>query len=583
MKLWVGLFALAVGAVLSIPHVLMPIQRRFYQKNFPEYFNSWPNNGSFSAIESFYMDTDAFPYAARIHQAGTHLLPGDPHIKENHSGRLIVRDFITISAFGLLYRLVGSISATWVLAQFLLCVLWVPCLYLLLLALDLEPAAALFGAVGYTLFEDLTRLPMGPPLAEIAKSAAHYLLWPLGSYLYWFGPTRFTRPLFTYPWLFLAAVLAIRAEKSRTWSAAAACGVVGGLLIYVHPDVWGAFMGAMGLFTLYVCWREKRLVPQLWAVLGIAAALSAVGVLAVRPASGGEISVIMPSPRHVNLKSILYLSIAALAWWRLRANKMAVWCVGLLVTISLALNASLMTGFQGASTSLWWYLGNTFGALLLLTLLLRQARFQPATWRWLSLTALLLAIPRATDYSILHYQLYAMPRAQEEALAWLNANTPEDSVVAALNPMANMRVATYTHDKTLTSMIFPLTSNISVQENARRLVEDLKLFGVTPKRFVDVGMAPSADWGRRLWTGQVDVDEHDRSAMLRYFLWLEDPVEFLSNLTAAERDPGRKDYEADFLWVGPYERSLMDKNGLPGPLGKAKPVFSNASVSIYRL
>ena len=580
---WVGAFALGVGLVLSLPFALMPLQRRFYERHFPEYFAGWPNNGSFSAIESFAMDTDAFSYAARIRQAGTHLLPGDPHIKENHSRRLILRDFLTMSVLGLVYRVAGSVSGAWILAQFALSVLWVPCLYALMLALELEAPAALFVAVAYTLFEDLTRLPMTLNAGELTRSVAQYLAWPLGSYLYWFGPTRFTRPLFTYPCLFLAALLVARLEKRREWAAAAACGLAGGALIYVHPDVWAAFMGATGLLALYLSWRERSLNLHLFAALGLALAVSVPGVLAARPGPAGEISIVVPAARAFDPKALLYLGAAALAWFGgLRASKLALWCMGLLVTIALALNASLLTGYQGAATSLWWYLGNTFSALLLLTLLARRLRLQPSTWRWLALTALLLAVPRAMTYSVLHYQLYAMPRAQEEALAWLDHNTPEDSVVAALNPIANFRVSIYTHDKILTSLIFPLTSNIPVAENARRLSQALGLYGVPSQRFVDLGLAPSNSWGRNLWIGQVDVDEHERAAVLRYFLELDEPKTFEALLTAAEAQPAPAPFEADYLWVGPFERKLMGPGGLPKSL-KAQQVYANASVTLYKL
>lgn len=579
---WLGGFALATGLVLALPFLLMPLQRGFFQSRFPAEAAAWPLNGSFSALESFHMDVDEYPYAARMRQAATHLVPGDPHIKENRSARLAVRDAVPYQVLALFYRLAGGDpSRAWVLAQLVLSALWVPLLYKLLRAAGTERGPALALAVIATLFNDLTRLPFGGGLRSIAGAAAQYSLWPLGSYNYWFGPTRFTRPLLTYPFLFLAAVLAARAAETRTARAAVFAGLAGGLLAYVHPDVWAIYVGATGLFTLALCWRERAAIRPLLASLGVTAALS--GPWLWLSFSKGEDAGLAAHilTRQPDAKGLLYAGLAALAF-RLKGGAMTLWLGWLLVGIAVLLNLQVLLGFQGANPSLWWYLGNTFGGLVLGRLLSDRLALSAAGWRWLAACALLAALPRAVSYSAQHYKLYALPRDEQQALRWLDEHAAKDSVVAALSPLTVMRLPIYTPCKTLTAMIFPLSSDLSFRENARRLHAALSLYGADPKRFVDQGFDRSSDWERKLWHGEVDLAGHERGGRIeRYFLEMSDPKKFSETLALAALD--ERDYRADYLWVGPFERSLMGPGGrLPARLAP-KEVFSNSTFKIYAL
>jgi hypothetical protein len=566
---WAWALSLATGVVLTLPFLLMPLQRRFYAKHFPAQFAGWPRNGSFSPLESMHLDVDMFPYAARMREAGTHAIPYDPHIKENRTTALALRDFLSFEVLGLFYRAAGSVPAGWVLAQFAFSALWVWALAWLLGEAGVERPAALSLAVILTLFNDWTRLPMTLDPKVLLGSVAQYSLWLLGSYNYWFGPTRFTRPLLTYPALFAAAVLAARAARTRRWGAALAAGAAGGLLSLVHPDVWALYFGATGLFSAWLWATERRFPLTLAGSLALTAALSAPwALISLR---GSRIAA-ETAVRAFDPRCLIYAAFAAAALSK-RKNAMAAWWGCALAGVALLLNASLLTGHQGSEPTLWIYLGNTFALIVLAKLFADRARLSAASWRWLAAAALLAALPRAFGYAQTHYRLYAMPQDDEAALSWLEANAPKDSVVAALSPLTVSRLPVYAGTKTLAALIFPLTSDLSFEDNAARLRETLALYHASPKAFVDQGFDASSRWEDKLWGGVIDDAGHERSGLIaRYFNDLSDPGRLLILLESARPSS----HGADYVWVGPFERALMGRFKIGG-----KPVYENATVALY--
>jgi hypothetical protein len=557
----VFLWALATGAVVSLPAALMPFQRDFYRRHFPQEAESWTNNGTFSLLDTFHMAEDTYPYAARIREAGTHALPGDPYIRENRSRRLIVRDFLTFELLGGLYRAAGDLRKLWAVLYFLFPVLWVLLLYQVMIELGARKEAALFTAVVSTVFEDLTRTLAGFD----PKAAVQYAFWLMGSYQHWLGPTRVIRPLVVYPFLFAAAIAFSWACKRRTLPAALVAGLAGGALAYAHPDVWAAFMGAGALFAAHEIWRDRKLSAFTAIMAGAAAALSAPW-LYLNLAGHESVSLASRAVRSVDPWALVYAAAAWLTWRKWRENSAALWTAGLLATVALGLNAQLL-GFQ-SDTGSWVYLGNTF----LVLLAGRWLHARPWNWRWMTACALLLALPRALSYSLTHYKVYALPKAQEEAFDWLSLHTPKDSVVAALSPMTNARLPVHTHNKTLVSLIFPLTSDISTAENADRLATALGLYGAGAEAFAKECLNRSSDWEKKLWVGQVDEAGRERSGTcLRYFMTEESAFEEL-----LRKGSPRKDFAVNYLWLGPFEKKLAKKIA-------GKKVFENDSIAILAL
>jgi len=201
-------------------------------------------------------------------------------------------------------------------------------------------------------------------------------------------------------------------------------------------------------------------------------------------------------------------------------------------------------------------------------------------WLWLAGGACLLALPRAISYSAQHYQVYGMQAAQEEAFAWLDRNTPEDSVVAALSPQTGLRIPAYTHNKTAAAFSIPTISDLPPRENARRILYALSLFGTDLESYLKVAQEASADWSRRLWTGTMDLRSQERAGIFGWHFLLGPAQASALMRRAAQEAPLA--YPVDYLWVGPFERSLIPASGLPGS-AKLTQVFANSEIAIYKV
>ena len=577
-----ALWSLAAAALLVAPNFLMRAERGFYRRHFPGYFASWTNNGAFSPIDTFSMSEDNYYYAARMRQAGSHHWPGDPYIKENRSSRLALADAATFSAFGLIYRVIGDVRRAWVAAQFIFALAWIPCLYALLVRLGAARGQAVFVATGLTLFADLARVAyLGPGALERLRAIPQYLFWFLGSYEYLMGPLRITGPLFTYPCLFLASLAFVRVDQRRGTRAVVLAGLAGGLLAYVHSDVWLAFMGAA---LLYAAVRSRALRAPAWrpiAALLVAAAASLPWLLVSR-SLGSDVELLGLVPGRFFAWGALPFLLGAWAAFRLGEEGIPAWCGCMLLALFAACNAQLITGWSLAQGH-WYYHGTLFLALVAGRWLGGRRPKDSAGWLWGAACLILLALPRAISYSALHYQLYGLEAGEQEAFAWLDRNTPPDSVVAALSPETGLRVPVHTHDKILVSYLFPVISDIPAEENARRIIHALSLFGAKLDDYLSLGGDESGRWESRLWTGAVDARSRERSGLFYWHFCNMDRGKVLRLLTQAAREPGPADFEADYLWAGPFEKELMRKARRKAPPGAARKAFENASVTIYEL
>jgi len=560
----------------------MRMERRFYQARFPEYFRSWTNNGSFSMVDSFTLSEDNYYYAARIRQAGTHLRAADPYIRENRSLRLALTDGLTFFCFGLIQRLTGDIRTTWILAQFVFVLLWVPVLYAFMRRLGAGANQALCVAVAFTLFADLTRsFFIDRHFADLLKNTLQYMFWFLGSYHYFFGPTRITGPLFTHLALFIASLAFVRADARKDWGSVAIAGLSGGLLAYVHFDVWLAFLGAAPLYGLWRSWSARAIAWRIGAVWLIAAALSLPLILSQASGLGGRDFLGVLWERRPDWRALPFLAGAVLALWRIGRDGMALWCACMLAAMFLASNAQVLTGWSMGGQGHWFYIGNTFLALTLGRVAGGKKPTDSPAWLCLAGFMCLLALPRVTGYSALHYQIYGMRAAQEEAFSWLSKNTPRDSVVAALSPQTNLKIPVHTHNKIAVSFLFPVVSDIAPAENARRIIHALSLFGAGLEDFLREGRSGSEDWGKHLWTGVLDTESQERAGSFFLYFCMLDRSKILSLLRDTASSAPTAGYPADYLWVGPFERRLIPASGLPGR-DKLQRVFANSEITLYR-
>jgi len=564
-----------------LPAPLMRAERRFFRDHYPAVARGWADNGSFSMVDSFSMSEDNYNYAAKIRQAGTHAFPGDPYIRGNDSARLAVRDGLTYWIFGLFFRVLGDINATWIVSQAFFTLLWIPLLYAILLLTGAARRQAVCVATGVTLFSDLARyiVLQGHPLLAQLRQAAQYAFWFLGSYHYFMGPTRITGPALTFVAFFAAALLFVWAARRRGAAAAAAAGLLGGLLVYIHTDVWTVYGGACALYTAAVSWRKRRIDWRL-ALLLLCAGLVAVPWLVLNRGSAGDAQLMgAVFGRRVAWDSWPWLVGAWLAWRFAGETEMGLWLCCALIAVTIGRNSSLIVGFGFPELPNWLVIGNVLLAVVIGRGLGGRKPADREGWLWAAALLCALALPRAISYSAQHYFLYALPSDQEDALRWLDENTPKDAVVATLSPMTNLQIPVHTHDKTLFASICPHLSDIGARENARRIDYALSLFGADPKRYWAKLNEPS-DWGDELWRGVVDVPGRERG-MWHVATFCNLPEPLIGELILhARADRGGATYPADYFWQGPFESELMAKKAPPPG---AREVYRNASVKIYKL
>jgi len=224
---------------------------------------------------------------------------------------------------------------------------------------------------------------------------------------------------------------------------------------------------------------------------------------------------------------------------------------------------------------------------------------------WLTLVIFVVAAGRTVSYAAQRYPYQGLPTDLEAAFDYLNRATPEDSVVVALGPQETMLLPVYTHNKTLLASGYTTTCDIPVAEMFERMNQALRLSGVDESAFLGRLPAPSGgnmqsqlnalshiaeDWDSALWTGKIDWQSREwENFFPYYFVEMEltpgssvpkKRAEIVARLRALQGTEPQFSAEADYLWVGPFERGLMTPKALK-KLGN--PLYENATISIYKV
>lgn len=582
-RLELGLSVL-IGALLCAPSALIPLYRSFYQRNFPEHAAAWPNDGPFThfAVYGGEGEDEAF-YAARAREAGRRLPAYDPYIKEDRSARLLSRDLLGFAALGAIQRLTGDLDLTWPLARLIFAALFFLLLLALLRSAGARDGPSLFSAAVLTLFFEITVELVGfeAPLSAL-KAFARKSLWLLGGEHNFFGPTRLLNPAISYPALLAAGLLLLRAERGKAKEGVLA-GAAGGLLAYVHTNVWMAWCLGAALFWGERSLRARRIHKPLLAAGLCAAALSLPWLaLNVPPDPDVLLRSAAVFERRFSALSLFYFAAAAWLWRRGRVPALS-WCAAMCAATGLALNMSLAAGYRIVDYE-WAFLGNLF--LLSAAAALAGARAADGPrWRWLTALACLAAFARAASYSAHLYRSYGIPSTYAQAFRWLEENAAPDSVVAALSGEVTLLLPVHAGTKTLVARNQPLVSDVSTEENARRLAYALELF-VPPARrraAAEVFLSGATEdlLTGQMWTGEIDrarLDLHPSDILFSGFGHRNSRDAVRGKVAAALAAP-TEPYAVDYLWFGPLERKLAGPGFAPPCRDK---VFDNGAVAIYR-
>ena len=261
---------------------------------------------------------------------------------------------------------------------------------------------------------------------RVAQAAVQYAFWFLGSYHYFLGPTRITGPLFTYPCLFLAALVFARADEKE------------GRLVARRGRALRRPAGLRScrcLFRVLGCGRSlcSRAPPQ---ARGYDAGDFVGGQPALArllPADRDQIGALGAGPRPAVLLGL------ARVFGRRRSVLAEIRASGSAAVVRRASARCSRPAIPALDRR-----GLGAGPLVFhrqhVPLFSSSARgsrrvpgFREADWRWLTALTFLVCLPRLVSYSALHYKVpRCPPPSSKPTLA--RQEHAAGSVVAALSP-----------------------------------------------------------------------------------------------------------------------------------------------------
>lgn len=578
--------AVLAGALLLLPDALIVVNRRFYQRRFPEAVAKWTMNGRYTAIAAF-DDPDQNVYASRARSAADDLF-ADSYVKENRSPRMATLDTVTFGLLGAIQRATGDMTRTWLLARALGGAGWFLGLYWLVAALGKNRRFALLSAFFLVLFMDVSydlirpvMLAQGPRgLLGGARDALIHLVWPFGAYEYNFGVGRIINPCLSLPFLFLALALTARAAE-RGWRWAAGAALAGALLPYVHPDVWAIFLASSAGFAILRSLDRGRIQWPLFAIF-VAACVASIPWLVYNYPPPADILIRESGVlgRSFNIEGLPYLLIFGAAWFKLRRDPFALLLACAVGAVGAVFEVQLVTGFN-VTPGRWHYNGVVFAYVLGAGLLARRAN-DSRDWLWAAAFVCALFVGRVTSYAAQRFPYQGLPRDIDQALRFLDEKTPARSAVAVLAPQEAMLIPIYTRQKIVAPSGFLLGCDLPTREIFKRLnlvlgIMDIRKEGLIRRLQAPEVFAPELpEWNRKLWLGEADWRLREWDNFFYFYAQVMPRREFLDLLASLDEKPEGAD--VDYVMVTPFERELMNK-GAEKALGE--PAYRNATVSIY--
>jgi hypothetical protein len=579
------LIGLMCAGVFCSNYAFIYLFRANAQKKYPELAGRWANDGGAALVGMFGTENlqEELSYAAMVQEASEHALAFDPYIKENKSTRLLLIDFLTYKLMAPVHLLTGNMQLTWFLLRFLCCVFWFVLIYRLSRRLGMAEDLSVFCGVFVTCFSYLLTFLFvynlkfsGGVGTVIGKN-----IWTLMSYGRTESVLRLPRPGVTYAFLFLVVLAGIRAFTHPNKKRIVLSGVLGGLTAYVRLDIWSIYVVAISIYAVAASYRRKTIAVGLVASAAIAGVVSLPWFLSNYPPdpfilsqSGAVFG------RYFNLFSLPHLLAGgyALAFRRDAAGR---FFGAILLGTGVMLNVQLITGYE-LHPDHWKFIGNIFLFLLLISHIPARWQSRARLWQGLSACALLVVFFQGAVYSAINYPLHGLPKDYEEAMAWLKNNTEPESVVVSLNPEINYLVAVFTHNKVLMAAGFTQVSDISREEQARRLLWGAHHLGVDLDKFLkeNVLRGPEQYINIRDFKNRGEVEKAVFQDAHFIMFDREEAFELIKRLKTSAQESA---FEADYVWAGNYLRDYVGQSFPAQAPWRLKEIHRNPSVTLYKI
>ena len=570
---WIA--GLVVAASLCSTYFLMFAYRKTWQSHFPKLAAEWVNNGRFTVLGIYSTENggEELIYAARAKEAADHWLPFDPFIKENHSRRILVTDYLTYRVIGLFERLISDMTWTWIAVRFCCCLLWFVLIYHISLRLTNSSSLAFFCAAFVTCQSYILNfLFIHGFVWSAAPSALLHNVWAVLTYGRTESAWRLPRPGLTYAFFFALALLTAKAADRNNWKWAALSGAAGGLFSYIRGDVFSLYFAACGLFTVVYSWKNG-LQRTLFFSAVLVVLVSLPWFAATFPVDP-DFSARFVDPSHALNGAVIPYVAVGLTLILTSADALALFIASLLLADAAILTMMAITG-RAVSPFNWTSAGNIFLFLALASLIPAALRRRDSLWKSLGAAAVLCAFLQGISFAALHFPFYGLPRDYDGALQWLNRNAARDQVVLALDPEAVALAGAYTHGKSVLTFPLAMVSDLPMSENASRLIAALEYFGVKRDEFVRGFLTASVSDRRAYDQG----DRDNKISEVGSFFHQNPPERTLAMIKAAE-DKRAPLPAFDYVWFGDFERRYADKRF---PAGRGlKEVYRNPTVVLYQ-
>jgi hypothetical protein len=578
---WVG--GLVVAAAMCGGYGCMAMFRGVWQNHYPVLAGQWANNGRFALLgfQGTEHVGEELAYAAHVNNAAHHLIAYDPFVRENRSVRLFWVSTAFNMGLGAMQFFLKDMNKTWLFAKFLCCAAWFASLYFLALRSTESEALSVFYAAFITGFSYLLTFLFVSDWTwggGILRSLGHNA-WSMVAYGRTESVLRFPRAGFTYSFLYFAVYCLIKTLETDEWLWAAAAGLLGGVLAYVHIDVWLSFLGATGLLAVVYWFRNRGLFWKIFVSGALASFLSLPFLLTNYPPDHEMVARVLfgaeTPPSFIPSSLIYLLAFGAVLRWKRKPVDLV---VGALVGASFfMMHAGFILGYS-FDPYRWQFIGNIYLVLLLLSFLPRRVAERKTPWLAAAAAATFFAFMQGVTYAAIHFPFQGLPRDYDAALTWLDKNAPVDSVVLSINPEVNGLVPVYSNSKVLLPPAAPMFSDYPLIKTYENLLGGLRLLGADEKRFLGETLLDKKAFGRRdvLATG-LAREEIDKTLLYTWMFHVT-PVKTVQRVY----DEGRGHPAAvdpDYVWFGALEKEYARRD-----LGKDAgwtEVYRNPTVAIY--
>lgn len=302
---------------------------------------------------------------------------------------------------------------------------------------------------------------------------------------------------------------------------------------------------------------------------------------------------------------VLVLVLIPSVWWlgsRMARRRQAAFIILLLVATVVVQNIQVVTGMT-IQPDHWGSRVNVYVYALALWISavwgLRLFRVSGRTIQFAGILILCTAVGLGATIRIVHSHTtafdYVFPRDMQDAMHWINTQTPRDSVVASIAPLTLIAVPFFTHANSyLPVSCFTLASTTEVIERWEELT---RLFGMPEDLFV----ASAGDADVLVNPARGRIMDPNLILFCDQYSYLQEnpyiggdsrrtmPPEVLANLrthlrAVSESPPPDRfmvSHRVDYVFYGPMERYMSTRD--PSRYENLHLVYQNASVRIYQV